>query len=177
MNNQILFSIIITSLVWGILALYLWHSIKEIRLSKEKELSNLQLEHEKTINRIKEKFTVENRTEFDRGFESAKNSSNFKIQVEPYKNISGEKRLFNDKQILEIGYVYRLFVDGVPSLDPHIQIVQRIKKNEINEQNIKIAIDKIYDIIGKVPSPHLKVVGNIKDFGSNMLTSFKKKKK
>lgn len=180
MENQVVISIVITTLIWLVVLVLIIMKYKneneKNRLKFISKINENEKIHQKKINKILDESREEKKLEYDKGFSSAQNKSDFKIQVEPYKRIAGNKGIFSKKQVLEIGYIYRLFVKGVPSLEPHIQIVQRIKKSEVNEQNIKLALEKLNDFIGKVPSPHLNMVGNVKEFGGNILTSLKKKK-
>jgi len=174
MTNEIIIAIISTSLIWVIILLILTtnHKRKNIEI-----LKNQEIDFEKEKNQILNRIRTEKQSEFEKGYESGIGKSDFIVQVEPYKNTIGKKGYFQNSQVMEIGYIYRLFVKGIPSLDPHIQIVERIKMSELNEQNVNSAIGKLDTIINKIPSPHLKLAGNVKDFGTGILKTIKTKRK
>ena len=174
MKIELLIAIIVTSLIWILILLILFNNLKRKNIEA---LKNQEIDFEKEKNKILDKIRAEKQTEFDKGYESGIGKSDFIVQVEPYKNTIGKKGYFQNSQIMEIGYIYRLFVKGIPSLDPHIQIVERIKVSELNEQNVNAAIGKLDTIINKIPSPHLKLAGNVKEFGTGILKTIKTKRK
>ncbi|TXE06810.1 hypothetical protein ES711_12720 [Gelidibacter salicanalis] len=165
--------IIAASLIWIIILLIYMSNQKQKSLT---DLSAKEIKFEKERNQILDQMRVEKQTEFEKGYISGAEKSDFIIHVEPYKNLNGKKGYFQNSQVVEIGYVYRLFVKGVPSLDPHIQIVERIKLSELNEQNVDSALGKLEMILDKIPSPHLKLAGNLKDFGKGLLKNMKTKR-
>ncbi|EGV43838.1 hypothetical protein BZARG_2439 [Bizionia argentinensis JUB59] len=140
-------------------------------------MKDKEIDFQKERNLILDQIRSEKQDEFDKGYASGSRESDFVIHVEAYKNTDGKKSYFQQNQVMEIGYIYRLFVKGVPSLDPHIQIVERIKLSELNEHNVNSAISKLDTVISKIPSPHLKLAGNIKDFGNEILKTIKPKRK
>lgn len=170
MTNETIIAIISTSLIWIVILLIL---ISNLSKRNFEILKNKEIDFEKEKNRVLEGIRVEKQSEFDRGYESGIGKSDFIVQVEPYKNTIGKKGYFKNSQIMEIGYIYRLFVKGIPSLDPHIQIIERIKVSELNEQNVNSVIEKLDSILDKIPSPHLKLAGNLKDFGIGILKTIK----
>ena len=174
MTQEIVIAIISSSLIWIIILLIFISNQKHksIEIIKNKEI---QFEKEKNL--IFEQMRTEKQNEFDKGYASGTGESDFIVQVQPYKNTSGKKGYFQNSQIMEIGYIYRLFVKGIPSLDPHIQIVERIKMSELNEQNVNSAIGKLDTIINKIPSPHLKIAQSVKEFGNGILKNIDQKKK
>jgi len=174
MTNETIIAIISTSLIWIIILLILTTNLKRRNIEI---LKNQEIDFEKEKHQILDKIRTEKQTEFDKGFESGIGKSDFIVQVEPYKNTIGKKGYFQNSQVMEIGYIFRLFVKGIPSLDPHIQIVERIKMSELNEQNVNSAIGKLDTMINKIPSPHFKLAGNVKDFGTGILKTIKTKRK
>lgn len=174
MTDETIITIIITSLFWVAILLIF---ISKLKRKNNEILKNNEIDFEKEKNQIFERIRTEKQTEFDKGYESGIGKSDFIIQVEPFKNTIGKKSYFQNSQVMEIGYIYRLFVKGIPSLDPHIQIVEKIKMSEMNEQNVNSAIGKLDTIINKIPSPHLKLAGNLKDFGTGILKTLKAKRK
>lgn len=165
---------IFTSLIWIVIILII---ISRKNRQNLELLKNKEIEFEKEKNIFLEKINGERKVQFERGFESGISKSDFIIQVDPYKNIISRKSYFKNNQIMEIGYIYRLFVKNIPSLDPHIQIIERVKTSDINETNINAILDQVNKIISKIPSPHLKVTKNVKDFGNEILKSIKTKRK
>lgn len=174
MTNQTLIAVTIVSLFWILIILILYNNLKGKSIET---LKNREIEFEKEKNQILDRLSNEKKIEFNKGYETGIGKSDFVVNVEPYKNTIGKKGYFQDSQIMEIGYIYRLFVKGIPSLDPHIQIVERIKVSELNEQNVNSAIGKLDTIINKIPSPHLNLAGNVKEFGNGILKTIKTKRK
>ncbi|ALJ06446.1 hypothetical protein APS56_15470 [Pseudalgibacter alginicilyticus] len=174
MTNEIIIAITSTSFVWAIILLILLTNIKKKNIEI---LKNQEIDFEKEKNQILDRLRTEKHSEFNKGYELGTGESDFIVQVEPYKNTIGKKGYFQNSQVMEIGYIYRLFVKGIPSLDPHIQIVEKIKISDLNEQNVNSAIEKLDILISKIPSPHLRLVGNVKDFGTKILKSIKTKRK
>lgn len=173
MTQDIYIGIIAASLIWVIILL--------IYISNQKQKSMMALRakemgFEKEKNQILDQMRIQKQSEFEKGYVSGAEKSDFIIHVEPYKNMNGKRSYFQNSQVVEIGYIYRLFVKGVPSLDPHIQIVERIKLSELNEQNVDSALGKLEMILDKIPSPHLKLAGNLKDFGKGLLKNIKTKR-
>ncbi|MBJ7880319.1 hypothetical protein [Gelidibacter salicanalis] len=173
MTQDILIGILGSSLIWIlILLIFIAHQ-------KQKGMSALrakEMAFEKEKNLILDQMRIEKQSEFEKGYVSGAEKSDFIIHVEPYKNMNGKKSYFQNSQVVEIGYIYRLFVKGIPSLDPHIQIVERIKLSELNEQNVDSALGKLEMILEKIPSPHLRLAGNLKDFGTGLLRTIKSKR-
>ena len=170
MTKEIVIAVLITSTVWVVLLLLLIskHTQKHLQILKNKEI-----DFEKEKNLILEKIQAE----FEKGYEIGIGKPDFLVQVQPYKNTIGKKGFFQNSQEIEIGYIYRLFIKGVPSLDPHIQIVEKIKVSELNEQNVNSAIEKLEAILNKIPSPHVKLAGNVMDFGKIILKNIQSKSK
>lgn len=144
----------------------------EIEKNSILKINELLLSNEKVINELKEKFRIEKDKEYKKGVEEGIKSSLIEIQITPFKNIKSEKGFFKNTDSLEIGYSYRLFSNGIPCLDPHNVLVEKIQKSEINDQNIKIVIDKLTEIIEKIPN--VKMVKNISEFGNSLKKEAKK---
>ncbi|WP_459210856.1 hypothetical protein [Aquimarina rhabdastrellae] len=136
---------------------------------KNKSIYKQKIEFERERNLILEKTRIEKQVEYEKGYKEGTGSIDFLLQVEPYKNIIGKKGYLKSSQMIEIGYVYRLFVKGIPCLDPHIQIIEKINVREINEENVNTIIKKLETIINKTPNQYLKLVGNLKDFSIGIL--------
>ncbi|WP_299398015.1 hypothetical protein [uncultured Gelidibacter sp.] len=173
MTQDILIGIIAASLIWIIILLIVNSQQKQKQMAA---LRAIEIDFEKEKNQILDQMRTEKQSEFEKGYLSGAEKSDFIIHVEPYKNIDGKRTYFQNSQVVEIGYIYRLFVKGVPSLDPHIQIVERIKMSELNEKNVDSAIGKLELILDKIPSPHLRLAGNLKEFGKGLLKNIKTKR-
>ncbi|WP_157491904.1 hypothetical protein [Gelidibacter mesophilus] len=173
MTQDMFIGILGATFIWIIVLLIFFTNQKHKRTIAIKAK---EMEFEKEKNQILERIRTEKQSEFEKGYISGTEKSDFIIHVEPYKNIDGKKSYFQNSQMVEIGYVYRLFVKGVPSLDPHIQIVERIKLSELNEKNVDSAIGKLELILDKIPSPHLRLASNLKEFGKGLLKNTKAKR-
>lgn len=173
MTQDLVIGIIATSLIWIIILLMFINHLKQKSMTA---LRSKEIDFEKHKNQILDQMRKEKQSEFEKGYVSGAEKSDFIIHVEPYKNIDGKRSYFQNSQVVEIGYIYRLFVKGVPSLDPHVQIVERIKMSELNEKNVDSAIGKLEMILDKIPSPHLRLAGNLKEFGKGLLKNVKAKR-
>ena len=125
------------------------------------------LDFQKQLNQIKENHREEKIQEYKRGYEDGKESSKFTINVFPYKEITKNDSLFFKKDIVLIGYKFRLFQNGIPCMEAHLEIVERISLKEIKEENIKIVIEKIENIVSKIPN--VQIMSNIKELGKEII--------
>ncbi len=138
----------------------------KVNLEKQliKDIAELNIKHEKAISKLKEDFRKNSDDEYQKGFDAGKSSVDFKIHVSPIKDEYFEKGFFSNTKHVAIGYSYRLFVNGIPCLEPHNEWVDTIMVKEINEQNVKYAIDKIESIIDVLPVSKVKVIKDIASF-------------
>lgn len=147
-------------------------SLKQENVELEKrtiqELADLKLKHEKEINNLKEKNRETNLDEYNKGFENGVKQSAIDVQITPIKKVIDDKGMFSTKKSIQLGYSYRLFSHGIPCLEPHEVIVESISSSELNEENIKIAIEKIEDIIERIPNPSMQMVGSLKNFRKSL---------
>ncbi|WP_272973174.1 MULTISPECIES: hypothetical protein [Croceibacter] len=141
-------------------------SKEKVDLEKKliKDISDLKIKHEKDISNLKEDFRKNSDDEYQKGFDAGKNSVDFKIHVSPVKEEFYDKGFFSKTKKISIGYSYRLYVNGIPCLDPHKEWIQTLDVKEINEENVKYAVDKIESIIEVLPVSKVKVVKNLADF-------------
>ena len=144
------------------------HFLEKNDLEKKSiiEINELKLNKEIELNELKEVFRIEKDKEYKRGFEEGIKSSLIEIQITPFKNIKTDKGFFKNTDSFEIGYNYRLFSNGIPCLDPQSVIIETIQRSEMNEQNIKIVVDKLTEIIENIPN--VKMVKNISELGNSL---------
>lgn len=147
-------------------------SLEQERVDLEKKLiqqiADLKLENEKTLNDLKERNRIIINSEYNKGFDEGVKQSAIDVQITPIKRITDEKGVFTNKKIINLGYSYQLFSRGIPCLEPREVIVESISSKELNEENIKIAIEKIEDIIDRIPNPSIQMVGSLKNFKENL---------
>lgn len=147
-------------------------SLEQERVDLEKKLlqqiADLKLENEKTLNDLKEENRKIINSEYKKGFDDAVQQSAIDVQITPIKRIEKDKGYFTSKNIINLGYSYQLFNRGIPCLEPHEVIVESISSKKLNEENIKIAIEKIEAIIDRIPNPSIQMVGSLKNFRKNL---------
>ena len=140
----------------------------ELEKKSMQEIADLKLKKEIELNKLKEENRVSNLAEYNKGFENGIKQTAIEIQITPIKNIIDHKGLFKNKKSVQLGYSYRLFSQGIPCLEPHEVMVESISSSDLNEENIRIAIEKIEDIIERIPHPSMQMVGTFKNFRTNL---------
>jgi hypothetical protein len=100
----------------------------------------------------------------------------FEVQIFPWKENIEEGHFFK-KQSIQIGYQYQLFINGIPCLQPHIQILETVVVNKLDEENINIAIKGLQNTITALASihPSVKAVGDCSQIASTLLSLAAKK--
>jgi len=166
MNNTIIITVLITSIIWITALIICYTYLKSVYLNT---LKNKEIEFEKEKNLIFDKVRIEKQNEFEKGYKSANEKVVYKVQVYPHKNYIENNRFFSKDREVEIGYSYTLFVNEIPSLSPHIHIVERVKIKELNEERVNKIIENIQQLINKIPYPNVETIGNLNEFGNNLL--------
>jgi hypothetical protein len=76
------------------------------------------------------------------------------VLMYPYKKEHGEDGYFSDERRVEIGYLYQLFVAGVPCFEPHRIPVEVLSKKEVNIERIEQAMQTAFALIETFAGKH-----------------------
>lgn len=76
------------------------------------------------------------------------------VLMYPYKQEHGEDGYFSDERRAEIGYLYQLFVAGVPCFEPHKIPVEVLSKKEVNVERIEQAKQTVFALIETFAGKH-----------------------
>lgn len=106
---------------------------------------------------------------YKEGLQEGKNITSFKIQIHPYHEITKNKKVFSNEEIINIGYKYILFVNDIPCLSSHIEILESIKKKEINEDRINAIMSKISEAMMLIPDGNIQIIGSLAEFGKKLM--------
>lgn len=143
---------------------------------KEQEIQNLKKEldtnitnYKNEILNLKEDFLIEKEKVFDKGIAKGKELSNYRIEIHPYQEIKQVKKILGSEDVLNIGYKYMMFINDTPTAYSHIEIFETVSKKEIDEEKVNKLISRISEISNLVPNGNVKLVGNIAEFGKNLL--------
>lgn len=181
---EIILTILIVSAAWFF---FLKHSVQ--RLSKENdslshELRNMLIHRDYQINKavheqleelnnqildLKKQLVQTDRESYDRGKKQAEEhfANDFFVQVNPYKRVFKEKNSllgsFMEKDKVEIGYQYQLFVKGIPTLNPAVIVIEtyEAKQFNLNEETIKAMVDASLGSKTELIGGFVKVAKNI----------------
>ncbi len=137
------------------------------------EINNVTEKYKSEIYDLKNRYIEEKELIFQKGILKGKELSNYEIQIHPYQELKQHKKLLGSEDLLNVGYKYMMFINGVPCLNSHIEIFETISKKEINEEKVNNLLSKIKDLTDMVPNGNVKLVGNLAEFGKNLL-NFKK---
>jgi hypothetical protein len=101
---------------------------------------------------------------------------NFEVQIFPWKE-SIETGTFFKKNELNIGYKYQLVINGIPCFEPHVQIHETLVTNNLDKDNIQIAINGLQSTINALANVHpsVKAVGDCSDIANSLLGLVAKK--
>lgn len=135
----------------------------------QEELNQLKINQLSEINELKEKHRNELKFEFDEGIKKGIELSKIEVRVNPIKRIKKEGNIGFRKEILEIGYSYRLFSNNLPCLDPHDEIIEKIEVKEINEKFVELLNDKFNQIMERIPNSNFVITESIEAFTSKLL--------
>lgn len=149
--------------------------IEFLNSSKDKEISyyelitELKIKHKDEINELKESHRIDLKKEFDEGYVKGIEISKIEVKVTPIRKVKVEGSFIGKKEMLDIGFSYRLFSNGIPCLEPHEEIIESIHKKEINEENIKLIAAKIENAISKIPNTNLVLTESIGSFSKKLI--------
>jgi hypothetical protein len=76
------------------------------------------------------------------------------VLMYPYKEEHGEDGYFSDERRAEIGYLYQLFVAGIPCFEPHKIPVEVLSKKEVNAERIEKAQQTVFALIETFAGKH-----------------------
>lgn len=76
------------------------------------------------------------------------------VVMYPYKEEYGEDGYFSDERRAEIGYLYQLFVAGIPCFEPHKIPVEVLSKKEVNVERIEKAQQAVFALIETFAGKH-----------------------
>ena len=149
--------------------------IKNISLSNSNEivyqenLNQISINNLKEINDLKEKHRNDLKNEYDEGIKKGIELSKIEVRVTPIKRLKKQGNIGFRKEVIEIGYSYRLFSNNFPCLDPHDEIIERVEISEINEKFVDLLNEKFNQILDKIPNSNFILTETIESFSSKLL--------
>ncbi len=144
-------------------------SNKNKEINTNEVISELKIKHKDEINELKEVHRNELKKEFDEGFVKGVEISKIEVRVTPIRRAKMERNMLSKKELLEIGFSYRIFSNGIPCLEPHIEIIESIYKKELNEENVNLIAAKIESAISKIPNTNLILTESISSFANKLI--------
>ena len=132
-------------------------------------------EHSTTeINNLKDFHSAELRQEFEQGDNIGSTISKIDVQITPFKRSIKKGNFISKFESYECGYKYQLFSNGLPCLEPKEVIFDIISVKDINEENVNNLLEKLNNIINKIPNSNLQLAETLSSF-KNGLLSLKKR--
>lgn len=176
MNDNILVTILFTSLIWILIAIaiYIFYSKKNQKTlleSNEKSQAANQVFAEKLEGLLSDK-NDELRESYDSGYTEASEKKGFSVQIIPWTEQIDSSSFFKNKKSVKIGYKYQLFSQGLPCLQPHIMIVEEMSMDKLNEENIDRAFNNLELAMNNIPNAGnlaVKILGNSRDLAGGLL--------
>lgn len=144
-------------------------SDKDKEINTSEIISALKIKNKDEINELKEIHRSELKKEFDEGFVKGVEISKIEVRVTPIRRAKIERNMLSKKEVLEIGFSYRLFSNGIPCLEPHVEIVESVYKKELNEENVNLIAAKIESAISKIPNTNLILTESISSFANKLI--------
>lgn len=138
-------------------------------LSFQDKIANMKLQNLQEINDLKDIHRTNLKNEFDLGVKKGIELSKIEVKITPYKNLKKEGNIGFRKEVIEVGYSYRLFSNGFPCLDPHIEIFDKVEVKEINERFIELLSEKFDLVLSKIPNSNIILTENIQNFTTKLL--------
>ncbi|HUH28045.1 hypothetical protein [Gelidibacter sp.] len=139
------------------------------------KIADLKVEHAESISKLKQEYLDKQSENYQNAFNEGKSSVDFEIRITPLKKIIHDKGFFQNKKTIELGYTHRLYINGIPCLDQNDVIVERFSSKEINDANIKLALENISKMLDKIPDQRAKVIGSFADVGKSIMKESKTK--
>lgn len=144
-------------------------SDKDKEINTHEIISELKIRNKDEINQLKENHRSELKKEYDDGFKKGIEISKIEVRVTPIRRAKMERSMLSKKELLEIGFSYRIFSNGIPCLEPHEEIVESIYKKELNEENVNLIAAKIESAISKIPNTNLILTESISSFANKLI--------
>lgn len=161
---EILITIVIVSLGWFIFYKVEIHRHLKKTNALETELNNQIVNRDYEINhQVNEKVEPFNnqilelrkqlidveRESYFKGKKQAEDSfaNDFSVQVFPYKRHFRSKKNYliggGDKEMIEVGFQYQLFVKGCPTFEPKLEILETYEQKQfkLDEEAIKLMVN------------------------------------
>ncbi|MGO3183231.1 MAG: hypothetical protein ACTIJ9_10395 [Aequorivita sp.] len=176
MDNNILYAILITSLIWILISLAIYISYTK-KLAKN--LKSVQDDFTSKLENILGERNEELRDSYETGYQDAQDKKEFSVQLTPWKEEVDSSNFFKNRKSVKIGYKYQLFSNGLPCFDPHRIVVEELTVDSLNEQNINKAFKNLELVMNNIPNTGnlaVNILGNGKDLANNLLGMVKKKK-
>lgn len=117
-------------------------------------------------------------TIYKKGFDDGKKSKKLEVVVYPWREEIDQSSFWKSKKSLKAGYQHQLYIDGAPSFQPHITVVEEIAHEKLNEQNIKEVFNRIDLILNALPNTDklaVNVLSNSKDLILALVSQIKTK--
>lgn len=109
---------------------------REIRMLKNDHLIELSTK----IREAEEKGFAEGKRYAE--LKSEEIHKSFSVRVRPWINCIKKDEFFSTSYLIQIGYSYQLFINGIPCFEPHIIVDQQKEEKSINmDQMISLATD------------------------------------
>jgi len=182
MDKEILLTILITSLIWIIIFIFLYvknkNRTEKILVDGIKNLSRINSEFNKKLENLLTEKNEELRKSYEKGYSDSESKKELSVQIIPWKEEIDSSTLFKNKKSIKVGYKHQLFSNGMPCFEPHITIVE-LTIDKLNEENIKKAFSNLELIMNNIPntgSVAVSVLGNGKDLANSLLNLTKQKK-
>ena len=182
METNILLTILITSLVWVIISMFIYVRSKrrtERILTEVNE--NLKRGQEVFTEKLEQALNERNTalsTAYDSGYAEAKKKKDLSVQIIPWKEEVDSSNFFKNKKSIKVGYKHQLFSNGMPCFEPHITVVEELTVDSLNEENINRALTNLELAMNHIPntgSIAVSVLGSGKEIGKSLLGLAKKK--
>ena len=182
---EVVITFILVSAAW-----YFYHKNALHKLSKNNdsltnELNNQIINREYQINKevnekleelnnqildLKKEMLITERESYEKGKKQAEDNfvNDFFVQVNPYKRVFKEKNSllgsFMEKDKIEIGYQYQLFVKGIPTLNPAVIIIETYEAKQFNLNE-----DTIMDLVDSTIGSKAELIGGFVKVAKNLI--------
>jgi hypothetical protein len=109
-------------------------------------------------------------TGYKKGASDSIKAQGFEVRIFPWKEDITEG-IWKKRHSLQIGYQYQLFVNGVPCLQPHVQIHETIVLDKLDKEDIDIAVGGLQNIISSLANIHpaIKSAGDFANYANGLL--------